>query len=171
MNVKYQVKRRQPTTDRVPDKSKGHRISVMLVDDDPGSTQAAMALLQTHYGSKVDIVATASYGEECLTLAQILAPQVLLMDLARPCMDGLGTIPLLHILFPRIRVIALTSEDEEKCRRLVSAAGGHALVSKAALKTDLIPAVEWAIKNDIARSSAPSAAGRAAVQSPSIERN
>lgn len=127
----------------------GHKISVMLVDDDPAFLRIMETWLQTRHRDEVDVVGTARSGEECLTLAQLLAPEVVLMDLHMPGVGGLGTIPLLHILFPQTRVIALTSEDETRTRRLVLAAGGHDLVSKSALRTDLFSTIKRALKEDV----------------------
>ena len=128
----------------------GHKISVMLVDDDPAFLRVAKLLLQIRYGDQIDVVGTASSGEECLTLAQLLAPEVVLMDLHMPGVGGLGTIPLLHILFPQMRVIALSSDDSEKSRRLVSAAGGQGLIPKSAVQTALFPAIQRAMSEDVA---------------------
>lgn len=131
--------------DRNPDK-----ISLLLVDDDPAFLRITETWLYTHHQDKVEVIGTARSGEECLALAQLLAPQVVLMDLQMPGMSGLGTIPLLHILFPQTRVIALTSDDRVRTRRLVLAAGGHDLVSKSAVRTDLFPAIQRALKIDVA---------------------
>ena len=128
---------------RIPN-GNGHKISVMLVDDDPAFVRILKSLLRTHYGDKVNIVGSASSGEECLNLAQLLAPQFVLMDLDMLGVGGLGTIPLLHILFPEMRVIALTFDDGKKSRQAVLAAGGCDLISKSDLKTHLIPAIKRA---------------------------
>ena len=63
-----------------------------------------------------------------------------------PGRGGLWAIPLLHILFPETRVIALTLNDGADSRRAVLAAGGTDLVSKAAWKTDLIPTIQRAVE-------------------------
>ncbi len=131
-----------------PSTGNGHKTSVMLVDDDPAFLRILKALLLTHYGDKVDIVGTAGSGEECLNLAQLLAPKVVLLDLNMPGMGGLGTIPLLHILFPEMRIIALTHDSREKTRQAVLAAGGSDMIPKSDLKTYLIPAIEWAKEQD-----------------------
>jgi two-component system, NarL family, invasion response regulator UvrY len=128
----------------------GHKISVMLVDDDPTFLRVTQMMLQKHHGDEINVVGTAKSGEECLTLAQLLLPEVVLMDLHMPGVGGLGTIPLLHILFPETRVIALTSDDWEGTQRLVSAAGGQGLISKSALQTDLFPAIQRTMKEDCA---------------------
>jgi DNA-binding NarL/FixJ family response regulator len=104
------------------------------------------ALLQTHHRDQLDIVGTARSGEECVIKAQALAPEVVLMDLNMPGRGGLWAIPLLHILFPETRVIALTLNDGADSRSAVLAAGGTDLVSKTAWKTDLIRAIQRAVK-------------------------
>ncbi len=134
------------------DRSNGnghHRVSVMLVDDDPTFLRVAVTQLRRTCQKEIDVVGTASSGEECLIEAQLLAPEVVLIDLNMPGRGGLGTIPLLHILFPETRVIALTLDDRETSRKAVLAAGGSDLVSKAAWKTDLIPAIERALGRDV----------------------
>ena len=133
----------------------GHKISVMLVDDDPGFLRITEMMLQIHHGDEIEVIGTAQSGEECLTLAQLLAPEVVLMDLHMPGVGGLGTIPLLHILFPQTRVIALTSDDGERARRLVSAAGGQGLISKSALQTNLFPAIQHAMEQDMMGTYSP----------------
>jgi two-component system invasion response regulator UvrY len=114
----------------------------MLVDNDRAFLRIATTLLESHLTDQVDIVGTASSGEDCLVQAQKLAPDVVLMDLQMPGMGGLRTIPLLRILFPLTRVIALTFDDGERARQAVLEAGGNDLVSKSSLKTDLIPAIQ-----------------------------
>ncbi len=131
-----------------PPNGKEQKITVMLVDDDPAFLRIIKTLLHIHYGDHVDVVGTASSGEECLNLAQLLAPKIVLMDLNTPGLSGLGVIPLLHILFPETRIIALTLGDRKEFRREVLAAGASDLISKSELKTYLIPAIEAAKKQD-----------------------
>lgn len=119
----------------------GSKYSILLVDDEPTFQRVATLFLQTHYRNQVEIVGTASSGEEALAQAQLLAPQVVLMDLSMPGLSGLQTIPLLRIMFPEMRVIALTLMDSESYRKAVLAAGGDGLVSKAAIHTDLMPTI------------------------------
>ena len=122
------------------------KVSVMLVDDDPTFLRIVTASLQTHHPDQLDVVGTAGSSEECFIKAQVLAPEVVLMDLNMPGRGGLRAIPLLRILFPETRVIALTHNDGADLRRAVLAAGGTDVVSKTAWKTDLIPAIQRAVK-------------------------
>lgn len=138
------------------DENGARKVSVMLVDDDRAFLQVVVASLQTNHQDQLDIVGTARSSEECIIQAQVLAPEVVLMDLNMPGQGGLWAIPLLHILFPETRVIALTLDDGADSRRAVLAAGGSDLVSKTAWKTDLIPTIQRAMKaGDMDQSFAP----------------
>jgi len=125
-----------------------HKVSVMLVDDDPTFLQVVVASLQTHHRDQLDIVGTARSSEDCIIQAQVLAPQVVLMDLNMPGRGGLWAIPLLQVLFPETRVIALTLNDGANSREAVLAAGGAELVSKTTWTTDLIPAIQRVVETD-----------------------
>lgn len=58
-----------------------HKVSVMIVDDDPVFLQSMVASLQTCHCDQLDVVGTARSSEECVIQAQVLAPQVVLMNL------------------------------------------------------------------------------------------
>ena len=122
-----------------------HKVSVMLVDDDQPFLQSVVASLQRHHHDQLDIVGTAKSSEECFVQAQMLSPEVVLIDLNMPGRRGLWTIPLLHSIYPDTRVIVLTHNDDADSRQAVLEAGGTDLVSKAAWKTDLIPAIQRAV--------------------------
>lgn len=129
--------------------SKSRRsIKVLLVDDEPAYLRIATLFFQTRYRDEIAVVGTANGGEECLAKTQGLAPQVILIDLNMPGLSGLQTIPLLRIMFPEIRIIALTLNDGENSRRAVLAAGGNDLVSKATMSSDLMPAIRRVMQQD-----------------------
>jgi DNA-binding NarL/FixJ family response regulator len=125
-----------------------HKTSVLLVDDEKTFLRIETLFLETHYRSEINVVGTATSGEECLAQAQLLAPEVILIDLNMPGLSGLQTIPLLRIMFPETRIIALTLNDGESSRRAVLAAGGNELVSKAMMSTDLMPAIRRVMAQD-----------------------
>lgn len=126
-----------------------HKTSVMLVDDERTFLRIETLFLETHYRNEIHVVGTAGSGEECLAQAQLLAPEVILIDLNMPGLSGLNTIPLLRIMFPEMRIIAMTLNDSETSRRAVLAAGGNELVSKATMSTDLVPAIRRVMALDM----------------------
>jgi DNA-binding NarL/FixJ family response regulator len=129
-------------------RSDAHKISVMLVDDEATFLRIETLFLETRYRNDISVVGTANGGEECLAKAQLLAPELILIDLNMPGLSGLQTIPLLRIMFPETRIIALTLNDGESARRSVLAAGGNELVSKVRMSTDLMPAIRRVMEQD-----------------------
>ncbi len=125
-----------------------HKVTVMLVDDEATFLRIETLFLETHYRNEISIVGTANGGEECLAKAQLLEPELILIDLNMPGLSGLQTIPLLRIMFPETRIIALTLNDGESARRAVLDAGGHELVSKASMSTDLMPTIRRVMDQD-----------------------
>jgi DNA-binding NarL/FixJ family response regulator len=121
------------------------RVKVMLVDDDPFFRQIVNVFLKSYFGSELDVVGTANCDEDGLAQAQTLAPQVILIDLDTPGSCGLGTIPLVHVLFPTTRIVGISLLEDEPLRRMFLAAGGDTLVPKAIMRKELVPAIRRAV--------------------------
>jgi NarL family two-component system response regulator LiaR len=105
------------------------RIRVMIVDDHT-VVREGLALLVGTYGD-LEIVALASDGEKAMARCAQTAPDVVIMDLSMPGMDGPTTIARLVTDHPEIRCIALTSflEDDLIQRALKAGAVGYLLKS------------------------------------------
>jgi DNA-binding NarL/FixJ family response regulator len=129
--------------------SEQNKIGVMLVAQDLTLVQSATRALGTRYGDEIDVLGTTFSGEECLAQAQWLAPQVAVIDLDMPGLSGLQTIPLLRILFPEMRIIALAQIDDDRSRRAVIAAGGDDVVCKATVTSDLATAIRNVMSKDM----------------------
>jgi DNA-binding NarL/FixJ family response regulator len=113
--------------------------SVLLVDDNPTLLRILRRFLGEEEGLLV--VGTAGSGEEALGKARELQPQVILLDLAMPGMDGLNTIPRLRSVLPGVGIIVLTVLEANGYREAALAAGADDFVTKADLSTDLVPAI------------------------------
>ncbi len=131
------------------------KTTVMLVDDEPTFLRITQLFLETHYGQEIEVLGTARSGEEALAQAPMLAPQLILIDLNMPGLSGMQTIPLMRILFPEMRIIALTLNDSDKSRQAVLAAGGNELVSKMRMSTDLLPAIRRVMACEMVNELAP----------------
>jgi DNA-binding NarL/FixJ family response regulator len=121
------------------------RVKVMLVDDDPFFKQLVNIFLKSYFGNELDVVGAANCDEDGLAQAQVLAPQVILIDLDMPGSCGLGTIPLVHVLFPATRIVGISLQEDEPLRRMFLAAGGDTLVPKASMRKELVPAIRRAV--------------------------
>lgn len=115
------------------------RISVLLVDDNPTFLRVTTQFLEAH--DDVVVVGTADRGEKALNQAKDLQPQVILIDLAMPGLTGLQTIPRLRRMLPDTGIIALTVMNTSGFRQAALAAGADVFVPKAAMRTDLMPAI------------------------------
>ena len=102
---------------------------ILIVDDHP-LTRAALAGLLAQNG--FDVVGQASGGEEAIAIARELQPDLVLLDLSMPEMDGLTALPLIRDVSPASEIVVLTaSEDEDNLLGAIRAgAAGYLLKSE-----------------------------------------
>jgi two-component system response regulator NreC len=115
-------------------------IRLMLVDDHEVIRVGLKSFLQTQEGIKV--VAEASNGEEALELALRYEPDIILMDITMPGMDGLEATRRLHVLSPNCKVLALTVHDDKQYFLQMLAAGASGYITKQAAADDLMGAIK-----------------------------
>ena len=87
-------------------------ISVLLVDDHAMVRQGVRAFLETQSG--VSVVGEAGSGDEAIQLAGQLIPDVILMDLIMPNMDGVEATRRVKQVSPRSQIVVLTSYHEDE---------------------------------------------------------
>jgi CheY-like chemotaxis protein len=81
----------------------------------------------------IEIVGTALDGMQALEKVQALLPQLVLVDVQMPVMNGLEFTRALRKRFPATRIIAISIEDEQDMRLSCEASGADAFVSKIRL--------------------------------------
>jgi len=114
-------------------------ITLMLVDDHDVVRTGLKTFLETQSGFKV--VAEADSGEEALRLANETHPDVVVMDITMPNMDGLEATRRIKETHPASRVLALTVHADEQYFFQMMAAGADGYVTKQAAAEDLVEAV------------------------------
>jgi len=114
-------------------------IRVMIVDDHGMVRKGLMVYL----GNRPDIaiVGEASDGREALALCEKLCPDVLLMDLVMPEMDGVAATRSIHQRWPRVQIIALTSFQEKQLVQDALQAGAIGYLLKNVSGDELYQAV------------------------------
>ena len=117
-------------------------IRVLLVDDQAVVRRALRA--RFHLEPDLEVVGEASTGSEALTLAQTLTPDVVLMDLAMPEMDGIQATAALRRLAPQSVVVILSISDDAQARGRAQAAGAVAFVEKRGATDSLLSAIRLA---------------------------
>ena len=104
------------------------RTTVLIVDDQPAVLSAVRDWLA--YETDLDIIGQAEDGVTALILAQELQPDIVLIDLKMPNMDGIATAEALREVAPQVRVVILTIYDDVASRARAQAAGVAAFVAK-----------------------------------------
>src|SRR4051812_14862478 len=85
-------------------------IRVVLADDHPIVREGLMKLLRLE--DDIEVVGEASDGREVLLAVQRLVPDVVLLDLRMPNMDGMSTLTALQTVSPKPKVIVLTASED-----------------------------------------------------------
>lgn len=121
-------------------------IRVLITDDHTLVREGLRLILET--AANIEVVGEAENGRAALQLAAELMPDVILMDLRMPEMDGLTAINHLREDFPHIAVIILTTfnEDEMMLRGLQAGARGYLL--KDMSRDSLVDTIEAAVRGD-----------------------
>jgi DNA-binding NarL/FixJ family response regulator len=87
-------------------------IRVLIADDHKLFRQGLIGLMKTRE-ELVEVIGEAETGEEAVRLAEELHPDVILMDIYMPQMDGLQAAKEIHIRFPAIAIVMLTSSERD----------------------------------------------------------
>ena len=114
-------------------------IRLLLTDDHPVLRDGLAAILETQ--SDFQVVAQAGDGAEAVRLAQARQPDVILMDLEMPGMDGVEAIQRIRAVNPKARILVFTAFDTDE--RILGAvqAGAQGYLLKGAPRDDLFHAI------------------------------
>ena len=115
-------------------------IRIMIIDDHPVVRAGLASMLTTQ--PDIDVVASASSGQEALVLLDTVAPDVILMDLRMPGMIGLEAMRIINSRLDPPRIIVLTSFDTDEDIYQSVGAGAHGYVLKDAPQDRLLDAIK-----------------------------
>jgi len=87
-------------------------IKVLIADDHKLFRQGLIGLMKTRE-ELVEVVGEAETGEEAIKLTEQLHPDVILMDIYMPEMDGLQAAKIIHERFPEVAIVMLTSSERD----------------------------------------------------------
>ena len=115
-------------------------ISIMLVDDHALMRAGLKLLLQKRPSLKV--IGEASDGFEALRLYDDLRPDILILDISLPRVDGIQVLTEVKLRYEQAKVIVLTMHEDEDYITLIMNAGASGYVPKAAVDEDLYNAID-----------------------------
>jgi signal transduction histidine kinase len=117
------------------------RIRVAVVDDNPGFRETLASLLGTE---DLVLVGTAGSGNDAVPLVRSTGPDVVLMDVRMPEMNGIEATRLLKSAFPDVGIVALTGVDDQDAVREMLVAGASSYVLKDSDSDEIFHAIRQA---------------------------
>lgn len=136
-------------------------IRLLIVDDHVMIRQGLRTILEAY--PDIHVLGEAANGEEALTLAQTLQPDVVLMDINMPKMNGIEATAVLKGQYPRMSIVGLSVNADRVNADAMIQAGADALLTKEAPVEELYQAIKRALKTSTVRISS-----RAEVQFHSV---
>jgi DNA-binding NarL/FixJ family response regulator len=115
-------------------------LRILIADDHEVARKGIRSILESHAGWEV--CSEAGDGREAVELASQSKPDVLLLDIGMPNLNGLDAARQILALLPEARILILTIHDSEQVVREVLAAGARGFLLKSDAGRDLVAAVE-----------------------------
>lgn len=116
-----------------------HLIRVLVVDDHPVVRTGLAGVISQH--PELEVVAEAENGRQAVERFRELRPDVVLMDLRMPDMDGVSAIQQIRSEFPDARILALTTYEGDVDIHRALEAGARGYLIKDMLLTDVLSAI------------------------------
>jgi NarL family two-component system response regulator LiaR len=128
-------------------RSESQKIAILLADDHPLLLQALKGLLEKE--DDFEIVAEAGDGEEAARLATELKPDVVIMDISMPRLDGLKATRRIKEAYPEIAVLALTVHNDDQSILEILQAGAAGYLVKSIFGEELVQAIRAVATGDM----------------------
>jgi len=120
----------------------------ILIADDHFIVRAGLrALLKSE--PSLELVGEASGGHEALDLVQRTQPDVLILDLSMPDLDGITITRKLKPEFPALRILILTLHEDQALLKAALKAGASGYILKRAVEAELIAAIHATLRGDL----------------------
>jgi pilus assembly protein CpaE len=122
----------------------GEKIRVLIVDDVAETRENVRKLLQ--FEADIEVVATARTGREAIQLSQDLNPDVVLMDINMPDMDGIAATETIRQKMPSVQVVILSVQGDQNYMRRAMLVGARDFLTKPPMPDELVAAIRRAGK-------------------------
>jgi DNA-binding NarL/FixJ family response regulator len=120
---------------------------VVIADDHAIVRTGLRALLQADPG--LELVGEASGGLEAVELVGQYLPEVLVLDVSMPDLDGISVTRRVKVSYPNTRILILTVHEDEALLREAIKAGASGYILKRAAETELVAAIQVILRGDL----------------------
>ncbi len=121
--------------------------SVVIADDHAIVRAGLRSLIHDEIG--LDLVGEAAGGYEAIDLVQKNRPDVLVLDISMPDLDGISVTRKLKLDFPELLILILTLHEDEALVKEAIKAGASGYILKRAAETELISAIQVILRGDM----------------------
>ena len=122
----------------------GEKFRVLIVDDVAETRENVRKLLQ--FESDIEVVAAARTGREAIQLSQEANPDVVLMDINMPDMDGIQATEAIRQKMPAVQVVILSVQGDQNYMRRAMLVGARDFLTKPPMPDELVAAIRRAGK-------------------------
>lgn len=123
------------------------RIRILLVDDHSVLRAGLRMLLNSQV--HLQVIGETGDGREALVLAESLQPDIILLDLTLPGLNGIEALPALHRLTPGAHILILTMHDDVGYLRQALRRGASGYVLKKAADSELLNAIQVVMRGEV----------------------
>ncbi len=134
------------------------KVSVLVVDDFQLFRDFLVALLGEH--PQFEIVGEAADGLEAVQLASHLKPDLILLDINMPRLNGIDAARLIRRVSGHSRILFISQEDSSSLIQEAIRAGGSGYLMKTNLTEELLPAIEAVLSTQCEPASSPPGTAR-----------
>jgi len=127
--------------------TKNLRPVFLIVDDSLPMRKALNDMMELSYPAS--LILQAESAEQALQMVTVQSPDLVLMDIALPGMDGLTCLAEILHTCPHVRSVVISYHEEQPYHQKALQAGADAYVVKRRLYVDLLPAIKNLIKEEI----------------------
>jgi len=122
-------------------------IRVVIADDHAIVRTGLRALIKSE--SAMELIGEATGGYEAIELVEKTMPDVLVLDLSMPDMDGITVTKKIKSRFPDLHILILTLHEDEALLKAALKAGAAGYILKRAAETELISAINIILRGDL----------------------
>lgn len=126
----------------------------LAIADDHALVLASLQKLLAEF-PQIDVIGTATDGSSAIALAKRHKPDVFLLDIVMPGIDGLQAISHIKMVSPATHVLLISMHDEPEYLQEALSRGAMGLVSKASFPEDLLSSIMAAASGEVMEVSAP----------------
>jgi two-component system response regulator NreC len=136
-----------PTKASTATASLSTHLRILLVDDHAVVREGLRLLINTQ--ADMEVVGEADDGSQVLQQAKALQPDVVIMDISMPQLNGVQATERLKAAYPRIKILVLSSYSDEAHIRQALASGASSYVLKRTIAEELIRAIRTVMSGGV----------------------